>query len=94
LTSAFVVVCDKAPHANVSTKACRCHHALCIRRVDVRRLAVAHPKLSPTVAATLHIPALEDVVVEVLDSFGASNDNGLQSIQVSVRTAGRMQMRE
>ena len=64
-------------HNFVMIKACaRC-------RVDAGRLAVAHPKLGPAVAATLDIPALEHVVVEVLDSFGASGDNQLQSIQVS-----------
>jgi hypothetical protein len=51
--------------------------------VDARRLAVAHPKLGPAVATTLDIPALEHVVVEVLDSFGAPSDNQLQAIQVS-----------
>jgi hypothetical protein len=51
--------------------------------VDARRLAVAHPKLGPAVATTLDIPALEHVVVEVLDSFGAPGDNQLQAIQVS-----------
>jgi hypothetical protein len=48
---------------------------------------VAHPKLGPAVATTLDIPALEDIVVEVLDSFGAPGDNQLQSIQVSARDA-------
>lgn len=52
-------------------------------RVDARRLAVAHPKLGPAVATMLDIPALEHVVVEVLDSFGAPGDHQLQSIQVS-----------
>jgi hypothetical protein len=65
-------------------------HAACCCRVDARRLAVAHPKLSPAVATILLIPALEHVVVEVLDSFGTSSDNELQSIQVSV--AGKVPM--
>ena len=64
-------------HNLIMIKACaRC-------RVDAGRLAVAHPKLAPDVATALDIPALEHVVVEVLDSFGASGDNQLQSIQVS-----------
>lgn len=64
-------------HNLIMIKACaRC-------RVDAGRLAVAHPKLAPDVATALDIPALEHVVVEVLDSFGVSGDNQLQSIQVS-----------
>lgn len=50
-------------------------------RVDGRRLALAHPKLGPEVAALLRIPPLEETVHEVLDSFGAAPD--LESIQVT-----------
>lgn len=50
-------------------------------RVDGRRLALAHPKLGPEVAALLRIPPLEEIVHEVLDSFGAAPD--LESIQVT-----------
>lgn len=53
--------------------------------MDAGRLALAHPKLGPAVAATLRIPALEHVVEEVLDSFGASDDDDLESIQASLR---------
>ena len=48
---------------------------------------MAHPKLGPAVATTLDIPALEHVVVEVLDSFGAPGDNQLQVIQVIAKGA-------
>lgn len=48
--------------------------------MDVRRLALAHPKLGAEVAAALCIPALEDTVAEVLDAFGS--DQQLQAIQV------------
>ena len=48
--------------------------------MDGRRLALAHPRLAAGAVALLRIPALEDVVHEALDSFGALPD--LESIQV------------
>lgn len=50
--------------------------------MDGQRLALAHPRLGRDVMALLCIPALEDTVHEVLDSFGAAPT--LESIQASI----------